>query len=29
MGGILAPISIPLEDMTHTCAEGYRRGGAP
>jgi hypothetical protein len=31
MGGVLSPISVPLEENTHACAEidGFRRGGAP
>ena len=27
MGGVLALISVPLKDTTHTCDEGCRRGG--
>jgi hypothetical protein len=29
VGGIVSLILVPLEDTTHTCAEGCRRGGAP
>jgi hypothetical protein len=29
MGGVLAMILVPIEDTTHTYAEGCRRGGAP
>jgi hypothetical protein len=25
----VSSVSVPLEDMTHTCAEGCIRGGAP
>jgi hypothetical protein len=29
--GVLSPMSIPLEETTHTCAEkdGFRNGGTP
>ena len=29
MGGRLVSVVVLLEDMTHTCAEGWRSGGAP
>ena len=29
MGGMVSPGSVPLEDMTHTCAEGCMSDGAP
>jgi hypothetical protein len=29
VGGGLVSFVIPLEDMTHTCVEGWRSGGAP
>jgi hypothetical protein len=29
VGGMVSLISVPLEDTTHTCVEGCRRGGAP
>jgi hypothetical protein len=25
----VSQILVPLEDTTHTCVEGWRRGGAP
>jgi hypothetical protein len=29
MGGMVSPVSVPLEDMTHTCVEGCMSSGAP
>jgi hypothetical protein len=28
-GRMVSQMSVPLEDMTHTCVEGCMRGGAP
>jgi hypothetical protein len=29
VGGRVSPVSVPLDEMTHTCAEGCMSGGAP
>jgi hypothetical protein len=29
VGGLVSPILVPIEDTTHTCIEGCRRGGVP
>jgi hypothetical protein len=29
VGGTVSPVSVPLEDMTHTFSEGYMSDGAP
>jgi hypothetical protein len=29
VGEMVSLVSVPLEDMTHTCAEGCMIGGAP
>jgi hypothetical protein len=26
VGGMVSPVSVPLEDMTHTCVEGCMSG---
>ena len=29
VGGRVSPVSVPLDQMTHTCAEGCMNRGAP